>query len=47
MDIKELFKKVLEESNGVPLIYVIQVFNNVMEAISSGECFYKQEDFIE
>ena len=40
MDIKELFKKVLEETDGVPLIYVIQVFNSVIDAISSGEYFY-------
>ena len=46
MDVKELFKKVLENTNGVPLIYVITVFNSVMDAISSGECFY-QEDFNE
>lgn len=31
-----------EEIKGIPLIYVFKVFNLVIELISSGECFYKE-----
>lgn len=45
MDILKLCRKVLEsdEVQGIPLIYVILVFNSVIEAINSGECFYTNE----
>jgi len=45
MDIKKLFEKVLhsEELQGVPVIYIYIVFNTVIEAINSGECFYTIE----
>ena len=42
MDILKLCEKVLknEEIQGIPLIYVYLVFNAVIDAINSGECFY-------
>lgn len=45
MDIKKLFEKVMsnEEMKGIPLIYVYLVFNAVIDAINSGECFYINE----
>ena len=45
MDILKLCEKVLnnEEIKGIPLIYVYLVFNAVIDAINSGECFYKNE----
>lgn len=45
MDIQKLFRKVLEseEVQGIPLIYVILVFNSIIEAINTGECFYTNE----
>ena len=45
MDILKLCRKVLEsdEVQGIPLVYVILVFNSVIEAINSGECFYTNE----
>ena len=45
MDIMKLCRKVMEseEVQGIPLIYVILVFNSVIEAINSGECFYTNE----
>jgi len=45
MDITKLFRSVLEsdEVRGIPIVYVILVFNSVIEAINSGECFYLNE----
>jgi len=45
MDIDKLFKKVIdsEEIQNIPFIFVVIVFNCVMESISSGECFYSTE----
>ena len=45
MDLKKLCDKVLENEDvqGIPLIFVFAVMNSVIEAISSGECFYKTE----
>ena len=45
MDIKKLCKKVFENEDikGIPLIYVWTVITCVLDAISSGECFYECE----
>ena len=45
MDIVKLFKKVIqsEDLQDIPVIYICIIFNTVMEAISSGECFYTAE----
>ena len=45
MDIDKLFHKVIssEEISNVPLLFIIIVFNTVLDAIGSGECFYKTE----
>lgn len=45
MDIDKLFKNVInsEDVGSVPIIFIIMVFNCVIDAISSGECFYKTE----
>lgn len=45
MDIDKLFKTVVasDEMKSVPIIFIIVVFNCVMDAISSGECFYETE----
>ena len=45
MDLKKLCDKVLENEDvqGIPLIFVFAIMNSVIEAISSGECFYKTE----
>ena len=45
MDITKLLDKVMtnEELRSVPLIYILMVFNGVIEAINSGECFYTNE----
>lgn len=47
MDIQKLCKIVLdsEEVQNIPVIYVYLVFNSVIEAINSGECFYKEDDY--
>lgn len=46
MDIDKLFKKVInsDEVKDVPIIFIITVFNCILEEISSGECFYKTEN---
>ena len=46
MDIDKLFKRVVtsDEVKDVPIIYIMAVFHCVIEAISSGECFYKTEN---
>lgn len=48
MDIDKLFKKVLdsEDVKNIPVLYVITVLNCVLDAIGSGECFYKNEQEI-
>ena len=45
MDILKLLNKVLayEEIENVPIIYVYTIICCVIEAISSGECFYETE----
>lgn len=45
MDIKKLCKKVLnsDEIKGIPLIFVFTIVKCVLDAISSGECFYETE----
>ncbi len=45
MDITKLMDKLLsyEEIKGIPYIYVYKVLSYVIEAISSGECFYEEE----
>jgi len=42
MNIKKLFENVLsnEDIKGIPLVFVYLVFNAVIDAINSGECFY-------
>ena len=48
MDIKKLYEKVIqsEDVHGIPLIYILTVLNVVLDAIGSGECFYKIGDDI-
>ena len=45
MDINKLFHKVIEDEgiSDIPLLFVLTVMNSVIEAINSGECFYKTE----
>ena len=45
MDILKLFEKVLQsdEVQEIPVIYICIVFNAIIEAINSGECFYTTE----
>ena len=45
MDVIKLFEKVMkdDEVRDIPLMYVFTVVCCVVEAISSGECFYKTE----
>ena len=45
MDINELFRTVVlsDDVKDIPILYIIMVFNCVLDAISSGECFYKTE----
>lgn len=45
MDIDKLFKKVIasDDVKSIPIIFIIMVFNCVLDEISSGECFYKTE----
>ena len=45
MDIKKLYEKVIqsEEVHGIPLVHILSVLTAVLEAIGSGECFYKNE----
>lgn len=42
MDIIKLFEKVIEneEIKDIPLTYVLSVVCAVVDAISTGECFY-------
>ena len=45
MDILKLCKKVMsyEDVQDIPIIYVYTIIFCVVEAISSGECFYENE----
>lgn len=45
MDVKKLCEIVLENEDvqDIPLIFVLTVINSVIEAISSGDCFYQTE----
>lgn len=45
MDINKLFTKVItdNEVKDIPIIYIMAVFNSVMDAIGSGECFYRDD----
>lgn len=45
MDIEKLFNKVMRNKDvqDVPFLYVAAVVIAVVEAISSGECFYENE----
>ena len=45
MDIDKLFKKVMlsDDVKDVPIIYIMMVFNTILEIIGTGECFYKAE----
>lgn len=45
MDIKKLYEKVIqnEDVHGIPLVYILTVLNAVLDAIGTGECFYKTE----
>ena len=45
MDLNKLCEKVLqdEQIKKIPLEYVFAVMNIIIEAISSGECFYQTE----
>lgn len=45
MDVLKLLKKVLasDEVENIPLVYIYTVITCVIEAISSGECFYETE----
>ena len=45
MDIIKLCEKVLEndEAKDIPILYVYTIVACVMDAIGTGECFYKTE----
>ncbi len=45
MDIVKLFKSVMlsDDVKDIPIIYIMTVFNCVLDVIGSGECFYKTE----
>ena len=45
MDIIKLYEKVLEseEVKDIPKLYVLIVVSCVIDAIGTGECFYKNE----
>lgn len=45
MDIFKICNKVMahEDVQGIPFIYVFKVIRCVIDAISSGECFYDEE----
>ncbi len=45
MDIMKLLNKVMayDEIKSIPIIYVYTIIRCVIEAISSGECFYETE----
>ena len=45
MDIIKLFEKVIEndEVKDIPMLYVFTVVCAVVDAIGSGECFYRND----
>ena len=45
MDIKKLMDKLLKdkELEEIPFIYLYKIVLSLVEAISSGECFYEEE----
>ena len=45
MDIRKLYEKVIqnEDLHDIPLLHILSVLNAVLDAIDSGECFYKNE----
>lgn len=45
MDILRLFEKVIEddEVKGIPLIHIFTVVCAVVDAISTGDCFYSND----
>lgn len=45
MDIDKLFNRVIvsDDVKDIPIIFIITVFNCVLEEISTGECFYTAE----
>lgn len=45
MDVLKLYEKVLmnDDVKGIPIDYIYIIVMAVIEAISSGECFYKTE----
>lgn len=45
MDVISLFEKVLEdeEVKDIPIMYVFTIVCSVVEAISTGECFYNTD----
>lgn len=45
MDILKLFEKVMEDDDvkGIPLMYVFTIVCSVVEAISTGDCFYNDD----
>jgi hypothetical protein len=45
MDIVKLCEKVLQDEDvkDIPILYVYTIVYSVINAISSGECFYKTE----
>lgn len=45
MDVNKLLKKVMESEDvkGIPTVFVFTVIKCVIDAISSGECFYDTE----
>lgn len=45
MDLNKLCEKVMnsDEVKDIPIIYVYKIIFTVIEAISSGECFYETE----
>ena len=45
MDIRKLLEKLLadKELDEIPFIYIYKIILSLIEAISSGECFYEEE----
>ena len=45
MDVLSLFEKVIEddEIKDIPLMYVFRIVCSVVDAISTGECFYNND----
>lgn len=45
MDLEKLYQKVLnsDDVKEIPIIYVYKIIFTIIDAISSGECFYENE----